>query len=388
AHPELVECLGAFQVMLGNEKDYIATRVAHKLDIPGPAVSVNTACSTSQEAIVQAVDSLRAGRCGMALAGGIAITCPVASGHLYQDGGMLSADGRTRSFDADATGTVFSDGAAVVLLKRLSDALADGDPVYALIRGAAVNNDGGGKASFTAPSSEGQAAVVAMAHADAGVDPRSIGYVETHGTATPMGDPIEIEGLTRAFRLGTDENGFCVVGSVKSNIGHTLMAAGAAGVIKSAYALQHGCIPPTAHFRVPNPVIGFDATPFRPCGELLPWPDGDAPRRAGVSSFGVGGTNAHVVMEQAPPIAPSDAATGPQLLVLSARTPAALAESAARLAAHLEASPGTNLGDVAWTLAVGRKAFAHRVALVAGDAADAALRLRSTELASAALKSA
>src|SRR5690606_28957712 len=204
SRPDLVEKLGAFQVMLGNEKDYIATRVAHKLNLTGPAVSVHTACSTSLVAIAQAIDSLRAGRCGMALAGGVAVTCPVNSGYLYQEGGMLSADGSTRSFDADATGTVFSDGAAVVLLKRLSDAVADGNPVYAVVRGAAVNNDGGGKASFTAPSSEGQAAVIAMAHADAGVEPRSIGYVETHGTATPMGDPIEIEGLTRAFRQGTD----------------------------------------------------------------------------------------------------------------------------------------------------------------------------------------
>src|SRR5690606_6624002 len=321
SRPDLVEKLGAFQVMLGNEKDYIATRVAHKLNLTGPAVSVHTACSTSLVAITQAIDSLRAGRCGMALAGGVAVTCPVNSGHLYQEGGMLSAGGSTRSFDADATGTVFSDGAAVVLLKRLSDAVADGNPVYAVVRGAAVNNDGGGKASFTAPSSEGQAAVIAMAHADAGVEPRSIGYVETHGTATPMGDPIEIEGLTRAFRQGTDDTGFCVVGSVKSNIGHTLMAAGATGVIKTAYALQHGCIPPTAHFRRANPIIDFDATPFRASGELLRWPDVEGmPRRAGVSSFGVGGTNAHLVMEQPPLLPATQRVDGPQLLVLSART--------------------------------------------------------------------
>ncbi|MFT3761943.1 MAG: amino acid adenylation domain-containing protein [Pseudoxanthomonas sp.] len=388
AHPDLVDKLGAFQVMLGNEKDYIATRVAHKLNLTGPAISVHTACSTSLVAIAQAIDSLRGGRCGMALAGGIAVTCPVNSGHLYQEGGMLSADGSTRSFDADATGTVFSDGAAVVLLKRLSDAIADGDPVHAVIRGAAVNNDGAGKASFTAPSSEGQAAVIAMAHADAGVEPRSIGYVETHGTATPMGDPIEIEGLTRAFRLGTEDTGFCVVGSVKSNLGHTLMAAGAAGVIKTAYALQHGCIPPTAHFRRPNPVIDFANTPFRVSGELLPWPAADGqPRRAGVSSFGVGGTNAHVVMEEAPAIAPSDAAEGAQLLVLSARTPAALVESAARLADHLDSAEAVNLADVAWTLAVGRKAFPHRIAVAAEDAASAVAQLRSAELAGAAAKS-
>ena len=387
SRPDLVEKLGAFQVMLGNEKDYIATRVAHKLNLTGPAVSVHTACSTSLVAITQAIDSLRAGRCGMALAGGIAVTCPVNSGHLYQEGGMLSADGSTRSFDADATGTVFSDGAAVVLLKRLSDAIADGNPVYAVVRGAAINNDGGGKASFTAPSSEGQAAVIAMAHADAGVDPRSIGYVETHGTATPMGDPIEIEGLTRAFRQGTDDTGFCVVGSVKSNLGHTLMAAGAAGVIKTAYALQHGCIPPTVHFRKANPVIDFASTPFKASGELLPWPGDDGmPRRAGVSSFGVGGTNAHVVMEQPPTLPATQRVDAPQLLVLSARTPEALSEAMARLADHLESEPDINLADVAWTLAVGRKAFAHRIAIAAENSVDAAARLRSAELASAAAK--
>ncbi|MGY0560481.1 amino acid adenylation domain-containing protein [Luteimonas sp. A277] len=387
AHPDLIENLGAFQVMLGNEKDYIATRIAHKLDLTGPAVSVHTACSTSLVAIVQAVDSLRAGRCTMALAGGVAVTCPVRSGHLYQEGGMLSADGATRSFDAGATGTVFSDGAAVVLLKRLSEAIADGDPIHAVIRGAAINNDGGGKASFTAPSSDGQAAVIAMAHADAGVEPRSIGYVEAHGTATPMGDPIEIEGLTRAFRQGTRDTGFCVVGSVKSNIGHTLMAAGAAGVIKTALALENGCIPPTAHFREGNPSIDFGSTPFRASGELLPWPASpDGPRRAGVSSFGVGGTNAHVVMEQAPPVVPSDVAQGPQLLVLSARTPVALQASITRLADHLEANPAQNFADIAWTLAVGRKAMGHRVAVAAVDSAATVTRLRDASLAAAAAK--
>ncbi len=388
AHPDLVEKLGAFQVMLDNEKDYIATRVAHKLNLTGPAISVHTACSTSLVAISEAVDSLRAGRCGMALAGGIAVTCPVNSGHLYQEGGMLSADGHTRSFDAAATGTVFSDGAAVVLLKRLSDAIADGNPVYAVIRGSAVNNDGGQKASFTAPSSEGQAAVIAMAQADAGVEPRSIGYVEAHGTATPMGDPIEIEGLTRAFRLGTEDSGFCVVGSVKSNVGHLLMAAGAAGVIKTAFALQQQRIPATAHFGRANPVIDFASTPFVVHGHTQAWPvQAGTLRRAGVSSFGVGGTNAHVVMEEAPLLAPSDPAIGTQLLTLSARTPAALAVAVSNLANHLEADPGQNLADVAWTLAVGRKAFAHRIALAAETATAAITQLRSADLAAAVSKS-
>jgi amino acid adenylation domain-containing protein len=389
AHPELIEKLGAFQVMLDNEKDYIATRVAHKLNLTGPAISVHTACSTSLVAITQAVDSLRAGRCHMALAGGIAITCPVRSGHLYQEGAMLSADGHTRSFDTQASGTVFSDGAAVVLLKRLSDAIADGNPVVAVIRGAAVNNDGGNKASFTAPSSEGQAAVVAMAHADAGIDARSIGYVECHGTATPLGDPIEIEGLTQAFRRATEDTGFCTVGSIKSNLGHTLMAAGAAGVIKTALALRERCLPATAHFSAPNPSIDFSSTPFIVSGQTRAWEHAlESPRRAGVSSFGVGGTNAHVVLEEAPPLPASEAAGGPQLLVLSARTPAALARACTQLGEHLQANDQENLGDVAWTLACGRKAFAHRFSVAADTAADAAARLLGADTGAAASGSA
>jgi len=379
AHPEQVARLGAFQTMLGNEKDYIATRVAHKLNLTGPAVSIQTACSTSLVAICQAMASLQAGGCDMALAGGVAVTCPPRSGYLYQEGGMLSPDGRTRSFDKTAQGTVFSDGAAVLLLKRLSDAIADGDAVYAVLRGGAINNDGGHKASFTAPNSEGQAAVIAQAHADAGIDPRSIGYVEAHGTATPLGDPIEIEGLTRAFRLHTADTGFCRIGSVKSNIGHTVMAAGAAGVIKTALALHEGRIPGTAHFECPNPVIDFAGSPFMVHGEMVEWPRGAVPRRAGVSSFGVGGTNAHVVMEEAPCCAPGDAGIGPQLLALSARTPAALQAAMTRLADHLEAEPGQNLADVAWTLMVGRTAFAHRMVVVADAADTAAMALRDAE---------
>ncbi|SFL00136.1 amino acid adenylation domain-containing protein [Lysobacter sp. cf310] len=386
AHPERVDKVGAFQVMLNNEKDFIATRVAHKLNLTGPAVSVHTACSTSLVAICQAVDSLTLGHCDMALAGGISVTCPPRSGYFYQEGSMLSPDGHTRPFDASAQGTVFSDGAAIVLLKRLSDAQADGDPIVAVIRAGAVNNDGAGKASFTAPSSEGQAAVIAMAHDRARVDPRSIGYVETHGTATPVGDPIEIEGLTRAFRRGTEERGFCRIGSVKSNVGHLVIAAGAAGVIKTALALAEQRIPATAHFKSPNPVIDFAGSPFVVNDVLTDWPAGAAPRRAGVSSFGVGGTNAHVVLEEAPSRPPSDPARGPQLLALSARTPTALAHAATRLADHLDGAPGLNLADAAWTLALGRKAFAHRIAVVAEDAAAAVAQLRGPDIAAAAAR--
>ncbi|MGH8075937.1 MAG: aminotransferase class III-fold pyridoxal phosphate-dependent enzyme, partial [Lysobacter sp.] len=283
--------------------------------------------------------------------------------------------------------TVFSDGAAVVLLKRLSDALADGNPIYALIRGGAINNDGGHKASFTGPSSDGQAAVIAMAHVNGQVDPRSISYVETHGTATPLGDPIEIEGLTKAFRRSTTDTAFCRVGSVKSNVGHLVIAAGAAGVIKTALALTKRCIPPTVHFDTPNPTIDFAASPFVVNASLSDWSGDGVPRRAGVSSFGVGGTNAHAVLEEAPPVPASGPAEGPQLLMLSARTAAALGQACVRLADHLDAEPGTNLADVAWTLAVGRKALAHRVALVADDVGSAVVALRNGETAAVAARS-
>ncbi|UNK50280.1 amino acid adenylation domain-containing protein [Lysobacter sp. S4-A87] len=387
AHPELINRVGALQVMLGNEKDYIATRVAHKLNLNGPAISLNTACSTSLVAICQAVDSLQSGLCDMALAGGIAVTCPPRSGYLYQEGSMLSPDGHTRTFDANARGTVFGDGAAVVLLKRLSDAVADGNHVFAVIRGAALNNDGSNRASFTAPSSEGQAAVIAMAHDRAGIDPRSISYVEAHGTATPLGDPIEIEGLTRAFRRGTADTGFCRIGSLKSNVGHLVTAAGAAGVIKTALALDEKRIPASIHFDSANPTIDFAASPFVVNAQLSPWHSDGGPRRAGVSSFGLGGTNAHVVMEEAPEQAPSTPAQDPQLLVLSARTPAALGAAVTRLADHLQANPHENLADVAWTLAVGRKAFSHRIAVVADDNAGAIAALRDPDAQAEAARS-
>ncbi len=377
--PDLIEKQGDFQVMLANEKDYVATRVANRLNLTGPAVSVHTACSTSLVAIAQAFASLRAGQCDMALAGGSSITCPPSSGYLYQEGSMLSPDGRTRSFDAQAQGTVFSDGVTVVLLKRLRDALADGDPVHAVIRGVAVNNDGRDKASFTAPSVDGQAAVVAAAHDAAGIDPRSISYVETHGTATPLGDPVEVEGLTRAFRRRTADLGFCRIGSLKSNVGHMVIAAGAAGVIKTALALEQEVLPPNVHFERPNPKIDFAASPFIVNDRLMPWPRGAQPRRAGVSSFGVGGTNAHAVLEEAPLRAASPAAVGPQLLMLSARSVAALDAMAAALAARLDADPQINLADVAHTLQVGRSRYAQRLCVAADSVADAVAALRSTD---------
>ncbi|MDM0078570.1 amino acid adenylation domain-containing protein [Variovorax sp. J2P1-59] len=377
--PDMVDDFGAFQVMLANEKDYIATRVAHRLNLTGPAIAIHTACSTSLVAVAQAFHALRSGQCDAALAGGIAITCPPRSGYLYEEGAMLSPDGHTRSFDERAQGTVFSDGAGVVMLKRLSDALVAGDPIYAVLRGVAVNNDGGAKASFTAPSIDGQAAVISASLASAGVDARSISYVETHGTATPMGDPVEIEGLTRAFARHTSDTDFCRIGSVKSNVGHLVTAAGVAGLIKTALALHTERIPPTVHFTRPNPRIRFETTPFRVNDSLHHWPRADAPRRAGVSSFGVGGTNAHVIVEEAPSRDDSDISAAPQLLVLSARTPTALAAARTRLAAHLEAHPRICLPDVAHTLRVGRKIFAHRACVVARSPAEAAAALRTAD---------
>ncbi|MGJ7552415.1 amino acid adenylation domain-containing protein [Variovorax sp. RB3P1] len=377
--PDLVEPVGEFQVMLANEKDYITTRVANRLNLTGPAVSVHTACSTSLVAVAQAFHALRTGQCYMALAGGASVTCPPRSGYLYNEGSMLSPDGHTRSFDAQAQGTVFSDGAAVVLLKRLADAQADGDTIYAVLRSAAVNNDGGAKASFTAPSVDGQAAVIRAALAAADIDARSISYVEAHGTATPMGDPIEVEALAVAYAEHTDALDFCTLGSLKSNVGHMVTAAGAAGLIKTALALHHEVLPPTAHFTAPNPVIDFARTPFRVSNQLQPWPRADLPRRAGVSAFGVGGTNAHVIVEEAPPRAASPAAVGDQLLSLSARSEAALAVATEQLAAHLEAEAGLPLADVAYTLAVGRKAHAFRRVVVAGDTAAAVAALRTAD---------
>lgn len=384
AHPDLIDMVGEFQVMLGNEKDYITTRVANRLSLTGPAVSVHTACSTSLVAVAQAFHALRTGQCRMALAGGASITCPPRSGYLYNEGSMLSPDGHTRSFDAKAKGTVFSDGATVVLLKRLSDAIADGDTIYAVLRGAAVNNDGGAKASFTAPSVDGQAAVIEAALACAGVEARSVSYVETHGTATPMGDPIEVEGLTHAYAAHTADTGFCTIGSLKSNVGHMVTAAGAAGLIKAALAMHAEAIPASLHYESPNPAIDFDASPFRVNNQLRAWPREATPRRAGVSSFGVGGTNAHVIIEEAPLRAPSDPATGPQLLTLSARSPAALAAAAARLADHLDTHRDVALADVAHTLRVGRKQFAHRACVVAETFDEAVTALRTGDSAARA----
>ena len=377
-HSDVVARNGELPIMFANDKDYVSARVSHRLNLTGPAIAIHTACSTSLVAVASAVDALRAGRCYMALAGGSSITCPPRSGYLHEEGAMFSSDGRTRTFDAAGEGTVFSDGAAVVLIKRLSDALADRDHIHAVIRGVATNNDGAAKASFTAPSVDGQAAVILAAQADAGVTAEAIGYIEAHGTATPLGDPIEVTALTRAFRQSTDRVGYCQIGSVKSNVGHLITAAGAAGLIKASLALEHEVIPPSLHFEQPNPKMDLAHSPFTVTAKKTPWLRATRPRLAGISSFGVGGTNAHVVIEEAPPRAATPEPTGDCILRVSARTPAEVAASATRLADHLEQHPDLNLLDVAHTLRVGRKSFAHRIAVVAANTPDAVQALRAS----------
>jgi acyl transferase domain-containing protein len=367
---DVVEEAGYLQVMLANEKDYLTTRVSYKLNLRGPSVNVYTACSTSLVAVSHAYQALLSHQCDIALAGGISISAPQRRGYVYQEGGIASPDGHCRPFDAAAAGTLSGDGLGIVVLKRLDEALQDGDTVHAVIRGAAVNNDGSVKASFTAPSVDGQAEVIVMAQAMADVDPRSISYVEAHGTATPLGDPIEVAALTQAFRAATDERGFCALGALKSNIGHLDAAAGVAGLIKTVLALEHRMLPPTLHFTRPNPKIDFANSPFVVNAKLLPWSAGASPRRAGVSSFGIGGTNAHVVLEEAPGHAPTRASRDEQLLVLSARTEVALRRAAVNLARHLRSLGDTSLADVAYTLQVGRRSFARRLAVVGGDAAQ------------------
>jgi amino acid adenylation domain-containing protein len=371
--------VGNYPMLVGASTEFLATRVAYKLDLKGPAMSVHSACSTSLLAIAQACQSLQLYQCDMALAGGVSISFPQKRGYLYQDGGMVSADGHCRSFDAQASGTIFGSGAGAVLLKRLDEALADGDQVYAVIRGCGISNDGAGKVGFTAPSVDGQAAAIEMALANAGVSARSISYVECHGTATPLGDPIEIAGLSKAFGSDAQDRQFCALGSVKTNVGHLDSAAGVTGLIKTALSLRHRTLPASLHYERPNPQIDFAATPFYVNARLADWPDTGMPRRAGVSAFGVGGTNVHLVLEESPPRPSNAHEDRPQLLVLSARSETALEATRTRLAAHLRAHPELDLADVAHTLQSGRRAFDWRCALACADRDEALRQLDSPQ---------
>lgn len=372
--------VGSLQCELGNDKDYLATRVAFKMNLRGPAMTLQTACSTSMVAIIEACRAIRSGICDMALAGGITLTLPLKRGYFYTEQGMLSGDGHCRAYDERASGTVFGNGAGVVMLKRLSDAVRDRDHIHAVIRGSGINNDGGVKHSYTAPSVEGQVEVIRMAHRDAGVEASSIGYIEGHGTGTPLGDPIEVTALTKAFRAGgVSENQFCALGSLKTNIGHLDVASGVCGLIKTALSLEKAALPPILHYQTPNPKIDFANSPFYVNARLTPWTKGrnGQPRRAGISAFGVGGTNAHVILEEAPAVVSTPSPRANQLFLLSARTEDALAAAATNLASFA-ANPGdTKAADAAWTLAIGRKPFRCRRAIAAADFASLAEALRA-----------
>lgn len=358
-------------LMNGNNKDSMTTTVSYKLDLRGPGITVQTACSTSLAAIHVACRGLLNHEADMAMAGGVWVNLLHEGGYQYQPGAILSPDGHCRAFDAQAAGTVIGSGVGVVVLKRLADALADGDTIHAVVKGSAINNDGSAKVGYTAPSVEGQAEVILAAQAIAGVSADTITYVEAHGTGTTMGDPIEIAALTQAFRESTERRGFCGIGSVKTNVGHLDAAAGVAGLIKTVLALEHRTLPPSLNFERPNPQIDFSTSPFYVNAVNKTWPNGSTPRRAGVSSFGIGGTNVHVVLEEAPPARPSGASRDWQILTLSARSGNAVEAMTVRLRDQLELHPEVPLADVAYTLHIGRKCFSQRAVALCCDNADA-----------------
>ncbi|MDM8557376.1 SDR family NAD(P)-dependent oxidoreductase [Candidatus Parabeggiatoa sp. HSG14] len=370
----ITENTDKFQLMIGNDKDFLCTRISYKLNLNGPSITVQTACSTSLVAVVMACKSLLTYECDMVLAGGVSISLPAKSGYLYREGMILSPDGHCRAFDAKAQGIVPGNGAGIVVLKRAEEAIADGDHIYAIIKGTAINNDGTNKVGYTAPSVEGQMQVIAEALDIADIPIETISYIETHGTGTPLGDPIEIAARTKLFRANTDKKAYCPIGSVKTNIGHLDTAAGIAGFIKTVLALKHQLIPPSLHFDTPNPKLDLDNSPFYVNTKLSEWKTSGYPRRAGVSAFGIGGTNAHVVLEEAPVVSEKlkvKSEKSWQLLVLSAKTATALETATRQLVKHLKQHPHLNLADVAYTYQVGRRAFNHRRLLVCQTLAEA-----------------
>ncbi|MGH1480694.1 MAG: SDR family oxidoreductase [Geminicoccales bacterium] len=374
------DSLTAFDQLIGSDKDFLATRVSHRLNLRGPALTLQTACSTSLVAVHLAVQSLLNYECSMALAGGVTANFRQGVGYFYQPGMILSPAGTCRAFDADAEGTTLGQGCGVALLKRLSDAIEDGDTIWAVVKATALNNDGSNKLSYTAPSEDGQTEVIALAHELAGVTSDSITYVETHGTGTKLGDPIEIAALSRAFAAGTDRRQYCAIGSAKTNFGHTDAAAGITGFLKTVLSLAHGEIPPSLHFTKPNPEIDFENSPFFVNQTLRPWEAGPYPRRAGVSAFGIGGTNAHVVLEEAPARPEVKVSDKKQLFLFSAKTAAAvdqrLADLATAFADRDAAGEAFDLADVAFTLRAGRPDFTQRRAVVVEDAKDIAATLK------------
>lgn len=372
-NPDLVDNVGMFLLRhTGNDKDFLATRVSYCFNLTGPSINVQTACSTSLVALHQACQSLLSGECDMALAGGVTIDMPHRRGYHYKENEILSPDGHCRAFDHRSKGTVFGSGAGIVVLRRLDDALDDGDHIYAIVKGSAINNDGSAKVGYLAPSVDGQAAAIAEALAVANLDADKVSYVECHGTGTPMGDPIEVSALTQAFRTSTKRKGFCGIGSVKTNIGHLDTAAGVASLHKVCMALQNKKLPPSLNWEAPNPEIDFDNSPFYVNHSLQDWQEGDEPRRAGINSLGVGGTNAFAIVEEAPELDPSDEFDAPfYLLPWSARNKSAAEDYGKRLARWLRDNPEADLADVSYTLIAGRKAFDTRRVVAVKDAEDA-----------------
>lgn len=368
--PKIIESVGSYRISIGNSPDFLPTYISYKLNLKGPSINVQTACSTSLVAVHLACQSLLNGESDIALAGGVSIQVPHKTGYPYQQGGIMSPDGHCRAFDAKAQGTISGNGVGIVVLKRLEDALADGDCIHAVIKGSAINNDGSLKVGFTAPSVDGQAKVIAEALAMARVESETINYVETHGTGTVLGDPIEIAALIQAFRP-TDKKNYCAIASVKTNIGHLDAAAGVASLIKTVLALKHQQIPPNLHFQQPNPQIDFANSPFYVNHKLSEWKSNGTPRRAGVSSFGIGGTNAHLILEEAPAIETSGSSRPWQLLLLSAKTSSALETATENLLKHLKQHSELNLADIAYTLKLGRRAFSDRRILVCQNLNDA-----------------
>jgi myxalamid-type polyketide synthase MxaB len=374
-----LDSMGGFMMMVANDKDYLTTRVSYKLNLGGPSINVQTACSTGLVTVHMACQSLLSGETDLFMAGGASVQSPEHAGHLYQPGMIVSPDGHVRSFDANAAGTIFGSGVGAILLKRLDDAIRDGDHIYAVVKGSAVNNDGGIKVGYMAPSSEGQASVVAEAIAMAGISPDTIGMVEAHGTGTEIGDPIEVNGLTQVFRTQTDAVGYCALGSVKTNVGHLQITSGTAGFIKTALSLHHALIPPLLNFNTPNPALRLEQSPFFINTKAIPWKKQTAPRRAGINSLGIGGTNAHAVLEQAPDLPPlENAFVRPQnILTFSARNEKALGELTQRYLAYLSSKPDADMNNVCFTANTGRKLFDHRLSVVGTDASNFAKSLQA-----------
>lgn len=380
--PELLASVGDYLAMISSEREYAVTRIAFKMNLRGPSLSVNTACSSSGVAIHLACQSLLAGENDMCLVGGGRVRAPLTAGYVYEEDGILSPDGHCRAFDAEARGTAIGNGAGMIVLKRLEDAVDDRDWIHAVIKGTAINNDGAAKVGFTAPGVEGQSAVIAEAHSVAGISADTIQYLEAHGTGTALGDPIEVAAATKAFRQTTNRTGFCGIGSVKTNIGHLDAGAGLAGVIKIALSLEHAQLPPSLNFSHPNPQIDFSNSPFFVNDQLRAWETNGEPRRAGVSSFGLGGTNAHVILQEAPPRSDASGAHNRvrryRLLPWSARTPQAFEQATNNLRAYLS-NEGPDLSDVAYTLQSGRQRFAQRGVLVATSRDDALQVIESAD---------